>query len=261
MLAEERASAVTGRFDVRFPARLEIVEPRPSEETEPVLVEMRNVSKIFSLNGGDPFTGLSGISLRLGAGAAALVRGPSGSGKTTLLSLVGCMTRPTFGRIELAGRDVTRLPEDELSLLRRSNIGFVFQGNHLVRGVSALVNVMLPGIPSPEKDGNLRGEAEALLARFGLENKVHERVERLSGGEQQRVAIARALIGDPQIFLADEPTAHLDREATVRFLDFLGQLQEEGKTVLVVSHDASLCQVSAFSDVFELSQGYLRRAI
>jgi putative ABC transport system ATP-binding protein len=167
------------------------------------------------------------------------------------------MTRPTSGRIELAGRDVTRLPEDDLALLRRSTIGIVFQSNHLVRGTSAIDNVMLPGVPCTEMNGNLRRDAKALLERFGLGQRSDERVERLSGGEQQRVAIARALINDPQVFLADEPTAHLDEEATRRFLDFVVDLRARGKTVVVASHDRLLAESSVFGEVFELSQGHL----
>jgi putative ABC transport system ATP-binding protein len=229
------------------------------EEASPAQIEIRNVSKDFESKGGSPFTALIGVSLRLGAGTATLVRGPSGSGKTTLLSLIGCMTRPTSGRVVLAGQDVTRAPEDEVALLRRSNIGFIFQGNQLVRGASAIANVMLPGVPCPEMNGDLRGSAQALLARLGLGERSLERIERLSGGEQQRVAIARALLNNPTIILADEPTAHLDEQATCGLLDVFAELRAEGKTVLVASHDQSLAESGFFSQVFRLSQGRMNR--
>ena len=234
---------------------------RPIAAIGPARIEVRGASKVFSSRGTEPFTALGDVSLKLGAGRVALVLGPSGSGKTTLLSLLGCMTRPTSGRIELAGRDVTRLPEDELALLRREAIGFVFQSNQLVRGASALVNVMLPALPSPSADGQLRHSARRLLARFGLAERFRERIERLSGGEQQRVAIARALVNDPDVVLADEPTSHLDRQAAGRFLDLVGELRDERKTVVVASHDASLAESPVFSDVFELSRGRLRSVV
>ena len=241
----------------RYPRRVEGPDAGPVNGAQPALIELRNVSRTFDSSGGTVFSALSAVSLRLDADSATLIRGPSGSGKTTLLSLIGCMTRPTSGRIELAGKDVTRLPEDDLALLRRSTIGIVFQSNHLVRGTSAIVNVMLPGVPCPEMNGNLRRDAKALLERFGLGQRSDERVERLSGGEQQRVAIARALINDPKVVLADEPTAHLDEGATRRFLDFVVDLRTRGKTVVVASHDRLLAEASVFGDVFELSQGHL----
>ena len=231
--------------------------PAPGDEARPNLVELRKVCRVFDDGGRTALAALSDVSLRLPAGSATLVRGPSGSGKTTLLSLVGCLARPTSGRIVVAGRDVTRLPEDDLALLRRSSIGFVFQANHLVRGASALANVMLPGVPCPERNGNLRCDARALLARFGLADRSAQRVERLSGGEQQRVAIARALINDPSLLLADEPTAHLSEIGTRRLLGFLGELRDEGKTILVASHDPLLLDCGLFTDVLELRGGRL----
>ncbi len=228
-----------------------------SREARPALVELRHVSRVFDDGGSAALAALSDVSLRLTAGGATLVRGPSGSGKTTLLSLVGCLARPTSGRIVVAGRDVTRLPEDDLALLRRSSIGLVFQANHLVRGASALANVMLPGVPCPEMNGNLRRDAQALLARFELADRAEQRIERLSGGEQQRVAIARALINDPSLLLADEPTAHLSEIGTRRLLGFLDELRAEGKTILVASHDSQLLDSGLFTDVLELSGGRL----
>ena len=232
------------------------LRPTPGGEVLPALVELRKVSRMFH-GGGRAVVALSDVSLRLVGGSATLVRGPSGSGKTTLLSLVGCLARPTSGRIAIDGRDVTRLPEDDLALLRRSSIGFVFQAHNLVRGASALANVMLPGVPSPEMNGNLRREARALLTRFGLGDRSRQRVERLSGGEQQRVAIARALLNDPSILIADEPTAHLSEVGARRLLGLLGELRAEGKTILVASHDPYLLDSGLFTEVLELRGGRL----
>ena len=231
--------------------------PAPSDEARPTLVELRRVCRLFDDGDRAAVAALSDVSLRLPTGSATLLRGPSGSGKTTLLTLVGCLARPTSGRVVVAGRDVTRLPEDDLALLRRSIIGFVFQASHLVRGASALANVMLPGVPCRETNGNLRRDARALLERFGLADRSAQRVERLSGGEQQRVAIARALVNDPSLLLADEPTAHLSEIGTRRLLGFLGELRDEGKTILVASHDPLLLDRGLFTDVLELRGGRL----
>ena len=241
----------------RRPRRSSWWEPTRGRETRPAPVELRHVSRVFDDGGRAAALALSEVSLRLPAGTLTLVRGHSGSGKTTLLSLVGCLVRPTSGRIVVDGRDVTRLPEDDLALLRRSSIGFVFQSNNLVRGASALANVMLPGVPCPERNGGLRRDARTLLARLGLADRAEQRVERLSGGEQQRVAIARALLNDPGILLADEPTAHLSEIGTRRFLGLLGELRDEGKTILIASHDPLFLGCGLFDVVLELSGGRL----
>ena len=174
-------------------------------------VELRGVSKVFTAEGSPGFAALSGIDLALPPGSANLVEGPSGSGKTTLLGLIACLVRPTAGRIRIGGREATRLPEEQLAALRRRQFGFVFQSDHLIRGASALDNVIVPALPGPGGDAqpgssgssrwpdDPRRRGRELLARLGLERRADERVERLSGGERQRVAIARALINDPPV--------------------------------------------------------------
>lgn len=219
------------------------------------LIELENVGKVFPCRGRDGVAAVVGLSLTIADGSAVLLMGPSGSGKTTVLSLVGCMVRPTSGRIRVGGQDVTRLPEDALAQLRRRRIGFVFQRHHLIRGASALDNVMLPALPLPEVNGDLRDRSIALLARFGLEQRARDRVERLSGGEQQRVAIARALVNDPSIVIADEPTAHLDSVSAQRILDLMDALRGEGRTVLVASHDPVLCDSGRFTAIHRLRDG------
>jgi putative ABC transport system ATP-binding protein len=217
-------------------------------------VVLDRVTKVY-LSAGAELAALRDASLAVAAGEAVLVRGPSGSGKTTLLGLAGCLVRPTAGRVRLGDTDVTRLSEEALAHVRRRRVGFVFQGNLLLRGASALDNVMLPALPAAEVDGDLRGRARDLLARFGLEARAAERVERLSGGEQQRVAIARALVLDPPLVLADEPTAHLDAAAGRRFLDLVAALRDEGRTVLVAGHDPALATSGCFDRALTLAGG------
>jgi putative ABC transport system ATP-binding protein len=199
---------------------------------------------------------VTGVNLRLSLGRSYLFRGASGSGKTTLLSLLGCMVRPTEGRIRVAGREVTRLPEDDLAELRRRVFGFVFQRHHLIHRLSALKNVMIPGLPRTDLDGFDR-RAMALLVRFGLGDRANTAVERLSGGEQQRVAIARALVNQPLVVVADEPTAHLDSRAALDFLDLVLDLRDRGKLVVVASHDRVICDSGRFDQVFEMCDGRL----
>jgi putative ABC transport system ATP-binding protein len=152
------------------------------------------------------------------------------------------------------------MPEEQLAGLRRRCFGFVFQNHHLIRGASALTNVMLPALPAAEFDGNLPRLAGALLTRLGLAARAGERAGRLSGGEQQRVAIARALIYDPPVLLADEPTAHLDAETAGAFLELLAELRREGRTLVVASHDPLLCDaLGIFSRRFELRAGRLHK--
>jgi putative ABC transport system ATP-binding protein len=229
--------------------RVVAADPRPA------LVELSGVTKVFSADGVHPRPAVACPILTLPAHSATLVEGPSGSGKTTLLGLIGCMVRPTAGRIRIDGRDVTRLPEDQLATLRRRCFGFVFQGHHLIRGASALDNVMIPALPCPEVDGDLRPRATALLGRLDLADRIAVPVERLSGGEQQRVAIARALINDPPLVLADEPTAHLDGTTARSFLDVAADLLGRGKTLIVASHDPVLRDSGLFSRTVRIRDG------
>ena len=253
------APAEPGTRGTSFPKLVDVgSSPVPAPGT--VLITTDGVGKIFSPRRDTEVTAVSGVTLRLALGRAYLLRGASGSGKTTLLSLIGCMVRPTEGRIRVAGREVTRLPEDDLAGLRRRIFGFVFQSHHLIRRLSALKNVMLPGVPRSDADG-FENRARTLLAKFGLENRIHTAVRRLSGGEQQRVAIARALVNDPLVVVADEPTAHLDSRATFDFLDLTAELRDRGKLVIIASHDPQLCDADGFDGIFEIRDGRVREAV
>ena len=232
---------------------------RAATAARPAMIELENVTKVFEAGGRSGRTAVAGLSLEIAADSAALIEGPSGSGKTTLLSLIGCMVRPTAGRIRVADREVSRLPEELLAGMRRRQFGFVFQSHHLLRGVSALDNVMLPALPRASAGAGLRQRARDLLARFGLADRAGERVERLSGGERQRVAIARALVNDPPVLIADEPTAHLDPATAGGFLDLLAGPREESRTVIVTSHDPVLRESGCFDRRLELRGGRLLR--
>ncbi len=178
---------------------------------------------------------LRGVDLEIKKGQWVSIIGPSGSGKTTLLNIIGGLDHPTSGRVFVNGTDINSLSEDQLSVFRRENIGFVFQASHLIPYLDATENVMLAQYFHSLPD---RKEAQEALKRVGLEHRLHHRPSQLSGGEQQRVCIARALINNPSILLADEPTGNLDRANTRNVLELLRKLhQEEHFTVVMVTHD------------------------
>jgi putative ABC transport system ATP-binding protein len=201
------------------------------------LIRAEDLTKVYHRGRPDEVVAVNGVSLEVGAGEVVALKGPSGSGKTSLLSLIGCMARPTAGRLEVAGRDVAKLSEQSLTEVRRQGFGFVFQQFHLIPGISVLDNVMLPLVPNGHGFGEMRRRAETVLGDLDLGGKQGRRVGRLSGGEQQRVAIARALITDPQVVVADEPTAHLDRRLSFELMEILAHLNRDGRTIVIATHD------------------------
>ena len=201
------------------------------------MIELMDVRKVFNAGRPNQFVAVDGVTLSIEPRRITALKGPSGSGKTTLLSMIGCMARPTSGRIAVMNREVTSLPERFLTEVRRKTFGFVFQQFNLVKGISVLENVMLPAYPSGERHTTLRKRASALLDLLELSQKASARVEWLSGGEAQRTAIARALINDPSVIIADEPTGNLDSKLSQEFMEILRRLRENDKTILVSSHD------------------------
>lgn len=223
------------------------------------MIELREVSKIFNQGQPNECRALRGVSLNLARGGITVFKGPSGSGKTTLLALVGCLARPTAGRILLDGRLLSNLPERFLTEVRRHTFGFVFQQFNLIRGLTVLENVMLPAYPLGRPYRELLTAASALLDRFGLADKARARVEWLSGGEAQRTALARALINDPALLIADEPTANLDSALAQDVLTLLSELASQGRTVLVSSHDPLVFDAAQVNRVVELHDGRIVR--
>jgi len=221
------------------------------------MITLHGVSKVYNEGRANAVVALQEIDLAIAPGVTVLM-GPSGSGKTTLLSLVGCMARPTTGRIALEGEPVSSLPERFLTELRRRKFGFVFQRFNLIRGLSVLENVMLPAVPMGEARSAVEARAMARLESLGLAGKARMPVEVLSGGETQRAAIARALVNDAPILIADEPTANLDTALTLRFLDIVAGLHAEGKTVILTSHDPRIIAAEPVTAVVEMQDGRIR---
>jgi putative ABC transport system ATP-binding protein len=219
------------------------------------MIELRHVTKVFHKGSPNEFKAIDDISLAIDPGMVTVLKGPSGSGKTTLLSIIAAMARPTSGRVEIFGREITSLPERFLTEIRRKTFGFIFQHYNLIKGITALENVMIPAYPCGERQAPLKKRALELLDLFDVSHKAASRVEWLSGGEAQRVTIARALINNPRIIIADEPTAHLDTKLSKEFIEIMARLNREGRTVLIASHDPLVFESTEVNRVIELRDG------
>lgn len=203
----------------------------------PPIIKTQQVNKYYNRHRADEVRALADVSLTISQGEALALNGASGSGKTTLLSLIGGMARPTSGTVSILDKEVSRLPERFLADIRRQTFGFIFQQLNLIRDISVLENIQLPLYPSAIPIAEMNRRAEEILTRLDISTKARLKVSALSGGEQQRVAIARALINRPQIIIADEPTAHLDSSLAGELLEILSELNREGKTVVIATHD------------------------
>lgn len=206
------------------------------------LLEAKGLFKTYG-TGAAEIQVLKGIDITISSGEMVAVIGASGSGKTTLLQVLGTLDRATRGTLSFSGRSLENLYEDQLSLHRNQNIGFIFQFHHLLPEFSALENVMMPGLIHGENKTKLAGRAEELLSKVNLSHRLQHRSGELSGGEQQRVALARALIMNPSLLLADEPTGNLDSKSGQMVFDLLHNLSRERKlSVVMVTHNQKLAQ-------------------
>jgi len=205
-----------------------------------IVLEAQKISKVY-ITGKEKIEVLRELNLRIREGDMVGIFGPSGSGKTTLLNLLGAIDTPTEGKVLFEGKDLSSMKDEELSLIRREKIGFVFQFFNLLPEFNTVENVMLPLIMKGFDGKKAYSLACQILERVGMENRIHHRVEELSGGEAQRVAVARAIAKNPMIVLADEPTGNLDRKNAFSLMELFQKLNEETKSAfLVVSHNESL---------------------
>jgi len=205
------------------------------------MIEVEGLAKTYT-SGPIATPVLTDVSFRVESGELVAVMGASGTGKSTLMNILGCLDTPTGGRYRLAGVDVVELDDDALSRLRNRHIGFVFQQFHLLARASALRNVLLPLIYADDYPADAEGRARRTLAAVGLADRGGYRRGELAGGQQQRVAIARALVTDPSLLLADEPTGNLDRRAGLEILAIFQRLHQEGRTVVIVTHDQEVAE-------------------
>jgi putative ABC transport system ATP-binding protein len=206
------------------------------------MIEVENIEKTYHRGDGTPVTALKDVSLTIDSGEFVTIRGASGSGKSSLLNILGCLDTPTSGVYRLSGQDVSNYSDQQRSELRCRQIGFVFQSFNLLARTTALENVEVPALYSGQRID--REKARSLLDRVGLGERSEHFIAELSGGEQQRVAIARALMNDPPLLLADEPTGNLDSVAGDSIMKLLTELHDEGRTIILVTHDPAIAAYS-----------------
>jgi putative ABC transport system ATP-binding protein len=218
------------------------------------VIAVHGVSKVFDL-GQIHVRALRDVTLRIDTGDLVAIMGSSGSGKSTLMNILGCLDVPTRGRYEIDGVDVSQMDEDDLSDLRNRKIGFVFQSFNLVARTSALANVELPLSYAGLRGAKRRKRAERALRSVGMANRMHHQPSELSGGQQQRVAVARAIVTNPALILADEPTGNLDSHSTEDVLRIFARLNEEGRTVVLITHEPDVAEQS--KRVIRLSDGQI----
>jgi putative ABC transport system ATP-binding protein len=203
------------------------------------LIETENLTRLYQL-GGETVTALDGVSVSVDEGEFVAVMGPSGSGKSTFMNVVGCLDKPTSGSYRLDGELVSTLNGDALAAVRNRKIGFVFQQFHLLDRLDALANAELPMVYAETDRAARKTKAIAALKRVGLGERIHHRPTQLSGGQQQRVAVARALVNNPKMLLADEPTGALDSRTSVELMALFQELNRDGATVVIVTHEPDI---------------------
>jgi putative ABC transport system ATP-binding protein len=215
------------------------------------MIELAGVSKVYG-NGAVQVRALGPVDFRVDEGDLVAIMGPSGSGKSTMMNILGCLDVPSDGRYTLDGIDVSRLRDNRLASIRNTRIGFVFQSFNLIPRTSAVRNVELPLIYAGVRAGR-RKRALAALDRVGLSERADHMPNELSGGQQQRVAVARALVTEPAIILADEPTGNLDTKSTVEIMQLLVELNDAGRTVVLITHEPEVAEFA--KRVVELRDG------
>jgi len=218
-------------------------------------IELSDVQKFYNRGRDNEVHALKDISLQIAEGEIVCLRGPSGSGKSTLLCLMGCVFGPSSGRAAVGGQQLQRMPDEYLTRYRRETIGFIFQHFNILPQLSVEQNIVLPLLPLGVSPKEQQKRAEPLMQRFGIEHRKQFKASQISGGELQRVAIARALINNPPIILADEPTAHLDSVRSLELMDHLLALREDGKTIVLTSHDPLLTDHPELDRVIDIQDG------
>lgn len=219
-----------------------------------ILLQLENVWKIYKMGQVD-VPALKGISVEIRKGDFVAIIGASGSGKSTMMNLIGCLDVPTKGSILLKNQDITKLSESDLATLRGETIGFIFQQYNLVPSITAYNNVLLPLEFLEYDNQKAKEKVKKILKLVGLDDKGHHLPTQLSGGQQQRVSIARSLVADPEIILADEPTGNLDSVTGKSIMQMFNKLWEEGKTIIMVTHDLKLAKYA--NTTIELKDGQI----
>ena len=223
------------------------------------IIKIQDVWKKYEMDSAEPLVVLKGINLNIQTGEFIAVTGPSGSGKSTMAHIIGALDKPSWGEVYLKNKSIAKMSESSLAFLRGKTVGFVFQQFNLLPTLTALENVMLPMEIINKPESYAKERAQKLLESLGLGDRLNHKPNQLSGGQQQKVAIARALANDPEVILADEPTGNLDTKSGQFVMDFLEKMNEQGKTIVLITHEMELVKYA--SRVIHLRDGRIEREI
>lgn len=219
------------------------------------MIHFTNVTKEFVINKNNRITALKNINLEIQQGEVVVLKGASGSGKSTILSLIVALSKPTTGEVIVNEQRVSKLPDNFASQYRRESVGIIFQKFNLIPNLSVKENILVPLIPKNIQEIQGEERLRAVMEQFKISHKQDVIVKNLSGGEQQRVAIARALVNNPQIIIADEPTANLDKDLSLHFIEEIRDLKKEGKTVVIATHDPLFDDLEFIDTTIHISNG------
>jgi len=223
------------------------------------IIKIQDVWKKYEMDSAEPLVVLKGINLNIQTGEFIAVTGPSGSGKSTMAHIIGALDKPSWGEVYLKNKSIAKMSESSLAFLRGKTVGFIFQQFNLLPTLTALENVMLPMEMINKSESYAKERAQTLLESLGLGDRLNHKPNQLSGGQQQRVAIARALANDPEVILADEPTGNLDTKSGQFVMDFLEKMNEQGKTIVLITHEMELVKYA--SRIIQLRDGRIEREI
>ena len=219
------------------------------------MIELKNLTKIYEVNKNNKTTAIKNINLSIYKGELIVLKGSSGSGKSTILSTLAGLCKPTSGEVIINNERISKLPDNFASIFRREHIGFIFQKYNLIPNISVKENILIPLIPQNPSSKEVEELLISTMKKFKIEHKKDDIVKNLSGGEQQRVAIARSQINNPSIIIADEPTANLDKDLSIHFIDILKELKQTGKTIIVATHDPLFFDLDFVDRLIEVSNG------
>ena len=221
------------------------------------MITLKNVTKRYEINKRDIVTAVEDINITFNEGEVIVLKGASGSGKSTLLSLIAALSKPTSGEVIVDDKQISKLADNFASVYRRDNIGFVFQKYNLIPNISVKENILTPLIPLNLNADELEKKLAFVMQMYKIEHKKDTLVRNLSGGEQQRVAIARANVNNPKIIIADEPTANLDENLSLHFIEMLRELKKLGKTIVIATHDPLFFDLDLVDRELEVYNGRL----